>query len=380
MRFRNNVRSFFNDHFAHNPACPASGGPDYCYDLGDFEDDVAWAMNVWQQAINRDPDGGWTDRFTINCTQYEEDDPGCSGREFDTGIRDILTGDAIGRSCGRNFTIDEVLINGALQDREGRARMRATMLHELGHALGLDHWAGAGTLMSYNGRWRRNHLRYNLCPPFSVAETAGANYPLAVSDQFCLEPEMAGRYGDTYEVDASGTVDYHEARVNRLTCTEVQRIRRQINDADTWTTAEPIKCEIMAEQTEYAAVERQQYDSTTREAYTVIELDLRFRHCGESSPFQRVELELLRVNADNDSDVVTNLYQDPAHPPGFIYSVSLNPPDADGFYQAQLTLDSRRLAEPVTRTYTHPVTMDVTTVYREDSVFILDRGSVNPRL
>lgn len=377
LRLRNNVRSYFEDHYEGIAPCPASGGPDYCYDLDDFVDDVNWAVTVWQQAINRDPDGGLTDRFTINCTQIEDDDEGCSGREFDIGIRDILTGNAIGRSYGRNFTIDEILLNdptgggGAIQNREGRARLRSTMLHEFGHSLGLDHWAGAGTLMSYNGCWRRNDLRYNLCPPFSVAETGGVNYPAAVSDRFCAEPEMGGRFGTTYEPDpTSGNPEYHGARINRLTCTDVQRIRQQVNAAETWTTTEPLRCEIMAEQTEYAAVERREYDSSTREAYTVMELDMRFRHCGESPRFHRMELELLGVNAENDSDAVTNLYRDPANPPGFFYSVALGPADADGFYQATLTLDSRQLSEPVTRTYTHPVTGDVTTVYPSFSEYL----------
>lgn len=373
LRLRGNVRSFFEDF----PACPASGSPNYCYDMDDFVDDVNWAVSVWQQAINRDPDGGLTDRFTINCTQIEEDDEGCSGREFDIGIRDILTGDAIGRSYGRNFTIDEILLNdpaggdGAIQSREGRARLRSTMLHELGHSLGLDHWAGAGTLMSYNGRWRRNDLRYNLCAPFSLAETGGTNYPAAVSDRFCAEPEMGGRFGTTYEPDpATGAPDYHSARINRLTCTDVQRIRQQVNAADTWTRTDPLRCEIMAEQTEYAAMERREYDSATLEAYTVMELDLRFHHCGDSPRFQRMELELLGVNAENDSDVVTNLYRDPTNQPGFLYSIALNPPDADGFYQAMLTLDSRRLSAPITRTYTHPVTGDVTTIFPSFSEYL----------
>lgn len=370
LRFRNNVRTFFENHYEAIPDCPASAGPDYCYDLDDFVDDVNWAFNVWQQALNRDPDGGWTDRFTINCTEFEDDDDNCSGREFDVGIRDIRKENVVGRSYGRNFTIDEVLLidpvdfDGAIQNREGRARLRSTLLHELGHSLGLDHWAGAGALMSYNGRWRRNDLRYNLCAPFSVAEVDGTNYPTAVSDRFCEDPATGGRFGTTNEPDASGAPDYHSARVNRLTCTDIQRIRQQVNAAETWTTTEPIRCEIMAEQTEYAAVERREHDASAQEAYTVLELDLRFRHCGDdATEFDRVELELLGVDAGNDSNVVTNLYRDDANPPGFIYSVSLGSRDADGFYEASLTLDSRQLLEPVTQTHTHAVTNDVTTVY-----------------
>jgi hypothetical protein len=385
LRLRGNVRSFFDDF-----TCPPPPDPNYCYDFDDFVDDVNWAVTTWQEAINRDPDGGLTPRFTINCTQIEDDDEGCSGREFDIGIRDILTGDAVGRAYGRNFTIDEILLtdpidnNGATDSREGRARLRSTMLHELGHALGLDHWAGAGTLMSYSGRWRRNHLRYNLCAPYSEAEIGGANYFTTISDQICAIPEMAGGFGTTYELPPGSTnPDFHWARINRLTCTDVQRIRQQVNAADTWTSTEPVKCEIMAEQTEYAAVEREMYDSANLEAYTVMELDLRFRHCGSSPQFHRMEFELLGVNAENDSDAVTNLYRDPANPTGFIYSIPLAAPDADGFYDVTLTLDSRQLSMPTTTDYVDSAGV-TTTVYPTFSEYLAGRNlaglddAVNP--
>lgn len=370
LRFKNSVRDFFIEEHAGlvpcgDPTLPSDPSGANCYNFDDFRDDVLWAVRVWQEAINRDPDGGWTDRFTLECITTEGEDPetegpNCGGREFDIGIKGLT--DAGGRTTGRNITIDEDLARGAITGRAGRAALRSTILHEFGHAIGLDHWAGAGTLMSYNGRVRRNDYRYNICVPLTAAEAGGPPppYPAGQEDRGCNDPETLNRFGNTYEFDASGTTkDWHAARLNRLTCTDVQRIRRQVNEAEIdWAATEPIRCELLSEKTEYTVVERKIYDyvndpadpyddmdGTNPEIYSRMELNLRFPHCEElsgSPAFSRMELELLGVNPDNDSDLIANLYTPDPDDSRVVLSVNLDPP-VDGFYEVPLSLDSRRL-------------------------------------
>lgn len=229
LRYRNKVDKYFEEQ----TACPVAGGT-YCYGLEDFKADVDWAIRVWREAINRNPDGGWTERLWIDCVEPSDEE--CNSKEprIDVRVRDLDS--AAGRNVGRNIIVDRQTMDRVRDSQGGRLYLRAIVLHELGHALGLDHWAGPGTLMSYNGRLRRNDHRYNLCRPLTDSEVTGLASSDLHADADCLEPEMRSRWGTT------GGAAPFARRMSRLTCTDVQRIRRRTRQAEAENPAAPIRC------------------------------------------------------------------------------------------------------------------------------------------
>jgi hypothetical protein len=350
LRLRDNAKDFFD-----NTTCPGSGSAVYCYDHDDFVDDVEWAVNVWREAINRDPDGSWEDRFRINCWDLTDDDGSCAGDEIDIGIKDL---GAPGLNYGKNINLDEGLMNNVLIGPTERVIMRATLVHELGHALGLDHWAGPGTLMSYQGRYRRNDHRINLCSTYTQAQMSSASDPNSLVtglSQDCRTPELANRWG---------TTGVSWARLNRLTCTDIMRIRSQIDSGSGWTSAPPLHCEIITEQTEYAASEIPMLDTNNNEAYFIMDFDLRFHHCGNTPEFDRLEFEIFEIDADNRTNAVKNLYN-------YIYEIDPLTLGADGFYNIPIILDSRDLIG----VQTNPV--GTIQVYHSFSEYMIDQNIDN---
>ena len=345
--FRNSVR----DYFAAVAACPGSGSTAYCYDMEDFEDDVSWAVETWREAINRNPDGSYIGRFRINCWQIEEDDDKCYGDQIDVKIKDL--GNIPGQTVYNNVTMDQQLMDAARLSTTGRVRMRGTLLHELGHVLGLWHWAGPGTLMSYAGRARQNTTqRNNLCGTYTRAQLDPTNLPtgiVATLSADCQLPELENRWGTS--------TFFRPEPMNRLSCTDVRIIRDQV---EPYCTADwcgggisPLHCEILSESSEYAAPEMPVYDASVNEAYFDLDFDLRFPHCDAASEFSRVELELLAIDPSNRTLAVRNEYED-------IYLPTLSREGDD--YSALTHVESRKL---VSTTSTSVGLLDVYPSFRE---------------
>lgn len=316
LRFRDNVRNYFADLGVD---CSALSTPAHCYDINEFEDDIRWAVEMWREAINRNPDGSYTDRFHINCWEIAEASAGeyCNGDEIDVGIRDTTKW---AYTTGKNVTLSEALLNGARANLDGRVELRHTILHEFGHVVGLHHWAAPGTLMSYTGRHRNNTNRENTCAPYTRAEVG--------SQPSNCNVEESG--------NQAGTKPVNRFRLARLTSADVHRIRDQINDGAEWSMCEHLQCELLTEKTEYAALELPEYDSGSNEYYYVMDFDLAFAHCGDLSAFDRLELEILSIDADNALSDVLNLYNE---------TLEFTPlaMDAAGNYWISVRLESRKL-------------------------------------
>ncbi len=376
LRFRDSAREFFDD-------CDGASNA-YCYDFSDFQADVKWAIAVWREAIDRDPDGGWTERFRINCIEPDFDRPGsnCSGPTIDIRIKSLDDEYPGVRSRGRNVTLDEEVAQDAAEGPQGRLNLRHRVLRGLGGALGLRPWAGPGTLMSYNGVERRNGkerdplhgsgwilTRKNLCSPLTLAQqiTGGPR----VTDPECTVPETFATPGT---LTTGG--EPHSARLNVLTCTDVERVRRRIRDADLdwsdWdggaTAPAPLRCELKTDRTTYLAVEElarewpvpapteDDEDRQVGHVFQRLGLDLDLTHCGGSDPlvqpFHRMEVELLGVDNDYDTNLVSNLYRPDPDDPWGAYEVQdlQGSLQADGVYTAvPLTLESRHLLEVYSR-------------------------------
>jgi hypothetical protein len=323
LRLRNSARDYFE-----NTTCAAANSLAYCYNNRDFEDDIRWAVEMWREAINRNPDGSYTERFHINCWKFEDDDAGCTGDEIDVNIRDM---NDWAHTLGKNITLREDVVDDAMAGFEGRVELRHTLLHELGHVLGLHHWAGPGTLMSQIGRQRRNLNRENVCAPFTQSQWQTAGDPTSLTAGLASDCNV-----DVYNDHPGTTTLAWNHRIATLSCTDIDRIRTQINDGADWARCEPLQCEILTEQTEYAALELPEYDAGTGEYYTALDFDLGFAHCGSADDFDRLELEMFPINADNTLNSVVNLYGD-------IVEIEPLTRGAGDVYAFPVRLDSRNL-------------------------------------